>query len=68
MAAGADALVSTIVVADRGRFAVVLDVVFADGAVRHEVTTYHTRAKAEVAARMIKAAAERQPLPTGGAR
>ena len=61
-----DALVSARVVPDRGRWTVVLDVVFPDGAVRHEVTTYHTKQKAEVAARIMKAAAERRPGGIGG--
>ncbi|HEY5144400.1 MAG TPA: hypothetical protein VII98_12950 [Solirubrobacteraceae bacterium] len=61
-----EAIVSASVVPDRGRWAVVLDVVFPDGAVRHDVTTYHTREKAELAARLMKAAAERRPGGIGG--
>jgi hypothetical protein len=66
MSNDADPLVSTEVVEERGRFVVVFDAVFPDGAVRHHVQSYHTRARAELAARLMKAAAERkQPLEWG---
>lgn len=55
-----DPLVSARVVEERGRWQVILDFVFPDGAVRHQVNSYHTRQKAEVAARLMKAAAERE--------
>jgi len=63
-----DAFVSANVVHDRGRWAVVINVVFPDGAVRHHVTTYHTKERAELAARLMKAAAERRPGGFGGPR
>jgi hypothetical protein len=47
------------VLEEAGRFVVVLDVVFDDGAVRHRLGDYHTRAKAELAARIVHATAER---------
>ena len=59
MVAPADPFVSTEVLEECGRFVVVLDVVFADGAVRHRLGDYHTRAKAELAARIVLATAER---------
>ncbi len=58
--------VSTEVVEEQGRFVVVLDVVFADGAVRHRMGDYHTRTKAEFAAKIIRAAAEREAGPGWG--
>ncbi|TPW16127.1 MAG: hypothetical protein FD127_319 [Acidimicrobiaceae bacterium] len=59
-------IVSTEIVEERGRFTVVLDVVFDDGAVRHRLQTYHTRARAELAARIVRAAAERDHGPDWG--
>ncbi len=58
--------VSTEVVEENGRFVVLLDVVFADGAVRHRMGDYHTRAKAELAAKIVHATAERDPGPNWG--
>ena len=58
--------VSTEVIEERGQFTVVLDVVFDDGAVRHRINTYHSRAKAELAARIVRATAERDHRPDGG--
>ncbi|MEM9515189.1 MAG: hypothetical protein AAGA42_10065 [Actinomycetota bacterium] len=57
---------STEVVEEAGRFVVMLDVVFPDGAVRHRVGEYHSRSKAEVAAKFIKATAERNAGPGWG--
>lgn len=59
----ADPFVSTEVVEERGRFTVVLTVVFDDGAVQHRLQSYHTRAKAELAARIVRATAERDHRP-----
>ena len=58
--------VSTEVIEERGRFVVVLDVVFADGAVRHRLNSYHTRAKAELAAKIVRSTAERDHGPDWG--
>ncbi len=55
-----DALaVETVVVPERGRWAVDIIVVFADGIVRKRIDTHPTQARAELSARMIKRAAER---------
>jgi len=54
-----DPLVHTEVVEEDGRFTVVLHVVFPDGAVRHRLQTYHTRERAELAARIVHRTAER---------
>ena len=54
------------IVEEAGRWVLYLDVVFADGAVRHRVQTYHTRAQAEVAARYVHPAAERDLRPDWG--
>ena len=55
-----DALdVETVVVEDRGQWAVEIVVVFADGVVRKRINTHRTRARAELAADLIKRAAER---------
>jgi hypothetical protein len=61
-----DPMVETSVVEERGRFVVVIDVVFPDGAVRHRVADYHTRARAELAARVVKSTAERDHRPDWG--
>ncbi len=58
--------VHTEVVEEAGRFTVVLDVVFADGAIRHRMQSYHTRARAELAARIMQATAERDHRPDWG--
>ena len=62
----AEPFVSTEVLEESGRFVVVLDVVFADGAVRHRLQSYHTRARAELAARIVRATAERDHRPDWG--
>ncbi|AOS95003.1 hypothetical protein AN480_28650 (plasmid) [Mycobacterium intracellulare subsp. chimaera] len=55
-----DALdVQTVVVEERGRWAVDVIVVFADGIVRTRIDTHSTKARAELSARMIQRAAER---------
>jgi hypothetical protein len=55
-----DALsVDTVVVEERGRWAVDIVVVFADGIVRKRIDSHPTKARAELSARMIKRAAER---------
>lgn len=51
--------VRTLVVAERGRWAVDVVVVFADGVVRKRIDTYPTEARARIAARLIQRAAER---------
>lgn len=52
--------VQTVVVEERGRWAVDIVVVFADGGVvRKRIDTHHTKARAELSARLIKRAAER---------
>lgn len=58
--------VSTEVVEESGRYVVMLDVVFRDGAVRHRIGDYHTRARAELAARVVRATAERDAGPGWG--
>ena len=65
MSAG-DPLVSTDVIEENGRFTVVIDVVFSDGAVRHRLQSYHTRAKAELAAKIMRSTADRDPRPEWG--
>jgi hypothetical protein len=57
---------SAVVVEEAGRFVVMLDVVFPDGVVRHRLADYHTRARAEVAARWFEATAERDAGPGWG--
>lgn len=52
--------VETAVVEDRGQFAVDIIVVFSDGVVRKRIDTYRTRRHAELAANVIKRAAERE--------
>lgn len=47
------------VVADRGRWAVEIIVVFNDGVVRKRISTHPTKARAELSADLIKRAAER---------
>ncbi len=58
--------VSTEVVEESGRFVVMLHVVFDDGAVRHRMGDYHTRARAELAAKIVRATAEREAGPGWG--
>lgn len=55
-----DALdVQTVVVHENGQWAVDIVVVFADGVVRKRIDTYMTRSRADIAADLIKRAAER---------
>lgn len=56
--AGAES-VETVVVPEKGRWAVELIAVFADGVVRHRIDTHATKARAEISAKLIKSAAER---------
>ena len=51
--------VQTVVVEDHGQWAVEVVVVFADGIVRKRINTHRTRERAELAADLIKRAAER---------
>ena len=51
--------VDTVVIEERGRWAVDIVVVFADGIVRKRIDTHPTKARAELSARMIRRAAER---------
>ncbi|SBS77845.1 conserved hypothetical protein [uncultured Mycobacterium sp.] len=51
--------VETFVVEDHGRWAVEVVVVFDDGVVRNRIDTHPTKARAELSARLIKRAAER---------
>lgn len=51
--------VHTVVVEERGRWAVDIIVVFADGVVRKRIDTHATKARAELAADLIRRAAER---------
>ncbi len=51
--------VQTVVVEERGQWAVEIVVVFADGVVRSRINTYPTRVRAELAANLIKRGAER---------
>ncbi|MCX2930401.1 hypothetical protein ORI20_08950 [Mycobacterium sp. CVI_P3] len=51
--------VQTVVVEERGRWAVDIVVVFADGVVRKRIDTHNSKARAELSARLIKRAAER---------
>ena len=51
--------VQTAVVQERGRWAVEIVVVFADGVVRKRIDTHATRARAELSANLIRRAAER---------
>ncbi|KAA0081921.1 hypothetical protein CIW52_19700 [Mycolicibacterium sp. P9-64] len=59
--------VQTVVIEERGRWAVELIVVFADGVVRTRIDTHPTKARAELSAGLIKRAAERdiQGPPNG---
>lgn len=51
--------VQTVVVEERGRWAVDIVVVFADGVVRKRIHTHATKARAEIAADLIRRAADR---------
>ena len=59
-------LVSTEVIEECGRYTVVMDMVSADGAERHRLQSYHTRARAEAAALMFYRAVERDAPPGWG--
>lgn len=52
--------VQTVVVEERGQWAVEVVVVFADGVVRKRINTHRTKERAELAADLIKRAAERE--------
>lgn len=56
--AGAES-VETVVTPERGRWVVELVVVFTDGVVRHRIDTHATKTRAEISAKLIKSAAER---------
>jgi hypothetical protein len=62
----ANAFAATGGVEESGRYVVMLDVVFPDGAVRHRLGDYHTRARAELAAKVVRATAEREAGPGWG--
>jgi hypothetical protein len=51
--------VQTVVAHERGRWAVDIVVVFADGVVRKRIDTHATKARADIAADLIRRAAER---------
>lgn len=51
--------VETVVSPERGRWVVEVVVVFPDGVVRHRIATFPSRERAELSARLIKRAAER---------
>lgn len=51
--------VQTVVVEESGRWAVDIVVVFADGVVRKRINTHATKARAEIAADLIRRAANR---------
>ena len=51
--------VATVVVEESGRWVVEIVVVFADGVVRKRINSHATRARAELAADLIRRAAER---------
>lgn len=55
--------VQTVVVEDRGRWAVEIVVVFADGVVRKRIDTHATKARAELSADLIRRAADRHIGP-----
>lgn len=51
--------VETVVYVERGRWVVEIVVMFPDGIVRHRIDTFSTKDRAEISARLIKRAAER---------
>ena len=51
--------VQTVVIEENGRWAAEIVVVFADGVVRKRIDTHATKARAELAADLIRRAAER---------
>lgn len=59
--------VETVVVPERGQWAVDIVVVFPDGVVRRRIATYRTEALAKISANCIRRAAERDiPGPLHG--
>lgn len=52
--------VDTVVVEDRGQWAVDIIVYFPDSVVRRRINVYRTKARAEISARLIKRGAERE--------
>jgi hypothetical protein len=59
--------VETVVVPERGQWAVDIIVVFPDGVVRRRIATYRTEALARISAKYIRRAAERDiPGPLYG--
>lgn len=52
--------VETVVVEDRGQWAVEIVVLFEDSVVRRRINTYPTRRRAEISAKLIKRGAERE--------
>ncbi len=50
----------TEVVEEKGRWSVYMEVLFVDGAVRHQIGTYHTRQRAEMAAGIVYRSANRE--------
>lgn len=52
--------VETVVVEERGQWAVEIVVIFEDSVVRRRVNTYMTRQRAEISAKLIKRGAERE--------
>jgi len=48
------------VACESGRWVVSLDIVTENGVVRHRIADFHTEQKARLAARMMRAAAERE--------
>lgn len=52
--------VETVVVAERGQWAVDIVVVFNDGVVRRRIDTYPTKARAEIYAGLIRRGADRE--------
>lgn len=51
--------VETVVFHERGRWVVEIVVMFPDSVVRHRIDDFPTKARAEISARLIKRAAER---------
>lgn len=58
--------VQTVISYESGRWAVDLIVVFDDGVVRTRIDTFPTKGRAEISARLIKRAAERDPRRRDG--
>lgn len=64
--AGGDPVVSTRVEHERGQWTVYLDALFPDGVISHRLHTYSNQAKADLAARIVRATAERDHRPDWG--